>query len=172
MEIHERIKQRREELGLSLTEVAKTLSVAVSTVSRYETKGIENMGIDKIQNLARVLKCSPAYLMGWEEKKALSAWERAKQILERYNYKVIDTDEDHVKVIGSKKYYDDFGNIESVYTISEVFSKKDLTMIILNRNKVLKQMFDSNFRDMIFEELNELKAGNVYILKHLASIDE
>jgi len=67
MEINEIIKKRRDELNLTLEDVAQALGVAKSTVSRYETKDIHNMGIDKIEMLAKVLKCTPGYLMGWEE---------------------------------------------------------------------------------------------------------
>lgn len=68
MGVNDRIKQRRLELKLSLKDVATALGVAESTVSRYETKDIQNMGIDKVEALAKVLDCSPGYLMGWEEK--------------------------------------------------------------------------------------------------------
>lgn len=66
MAINQIIKQRRLELGLTLKEVATALGIAESTVSRYESSDIQNMGIDKIESLAKVLQCSPAYLMGWE----------------------------------------------------------------------------------------------------------
>ena len=69
MEVNERIKKRRLELQLSLKDVAKALGVAESTVSRYESKDIQNMGIDKIEALSKVLQCTPAYLMGWEDNK-------------------------------------------------------------------------------------------------------
>ena len=67
MEIQEIIKARRIELGLSVREVAQALNVAPSTISRYESSDIQNMGIDKIEALAKVLHCSPVYLMGWNE---------------------------------------------------------------------------------------------------------
>lgn len=67
MEINEIIKQRRKELGLTLKQVAEKLGVSESLISRYESKDVKNMGIDKIAPLAKILKCSPAYLMGWEE---------------------------------------------------------------------------------------------------------
>ena len=67
MEVQEIIRYRRLELGLSIREVAAALGVAPSTVSRYESSDIQNMGIDKIEALSKVLKCSPAYLMGWED---------------------------------------------------------------------------------------------------------
>lgn len=65
IKINEIIKQRRLELGLTLKDIAQALNVSESTVSRYESNEIQNMGIDKIEALSKVLKCSPGYLMGW-----------------------------------------------------------------------------------------------------------
>lgn len=67
MTIQQRIKERRLALGMTLAEVAYKAGISESTLSRYETSGIQNMGIDKLQKLADVLKTTPAYLMGWEE---------------------------------------------------------------------------------------------------------
>ena len=67
MAVQDIIKRRRMELDLTLKDVAKALGVAEGTVSRYESGDIQNMGIDKIARLAKVLQCSPGYLMGWED---------------------------------------------------------------------------------------------------------
>jgi len=67
MNINEKIKARREELGLSLEDVAKALGINKSTVLRYESEQIKKMPIDIIEPLAHALKCSPEYLMGWED---------------------------------------------------------------------------------------------------------
>ena len=67
MNVQDIIKRRRLELELTLKDVAKALGVAEATVSRYESGEIQNMGIDKVEALSRVLRCSPGYLMGWEE---------------------------------------------------------------------------------------------------------
>ena len=67
MSVQDIIRKRRLELDLTLKDVAKALGVAEGTVSRYETGDIQNMGIDKIAKLAKVLHCSPGYLMGWED---------------------------------------------------------------------------------------------------------
>lgn len=67
MTIHERIKARRKECGLSADDVAAELGVSRATVYRYESAEIANMGIDKVEPLARVLHTSPAYLMGWTD---------------------------------------------------------------------------------------------------------
>lgn len=67
MTIHERIKARRKECRLSADEVAAELGVSRATVYRYESAEITNMGIDKIEPLARVLHTTPEYLMGWTD---------------------------------------------------------------------------------------------------------
>ena len=67
MEVYERIKQRREELRLSTLDVARALKVARSTIHRYESAEIKNVGLDKVEALARVLKTTPAWLMGWND---------------------------------------------------------------------------------------------------------
>lgn len=67
MTIGERIKHRRKVLGLSAEEVANKMGVSAATVYRYESSDILNMGIDKLELIARALSTSPAYLMGWED---------------------------------------------------------------------------------------------------------
>lgn len=70
MDTSERIKRRRTELGLSLQDVADALGVNKSTVMRYETKEIEKLPINVIAPLAKVLKVSKEYLMGWEDEES------------------------------------------------------------------------------------------------------
>lgn len=67
MTIHERIKARRKECQLSVDEVAAELGVSRATIYRYESAEIANMGVDKIEPLARVLHTTPEYLMGWTD---------------------------------------------------------------------------------------------------------
>lgn len=67
MEIKDIIKTRRLSLGLTLEEVSKQVGVSKATVMRWENGDIENMRTDKITKLAKALRCTPAYLMGWVE---------------------------------------------------------------------------------------------------------
>lgn len=53
------LKDRRLELGLTLEEVGKLTGVGKSTVRKWETGFIENMGRDKIVALSKALKLSP-----------------------------------------------------------------------------------------------------------------
>ncbi len=55
MDLH----SRRKELGLTLEDVGKAVGVGKSTVRKWETGYISNMGRDKIVALAKVLRISP-----------------------------------------------------------------------------------------------------------------
>lgn len=53
------LKQRREELGLTLEEVGQYVGVGKSTVRKWENGVINNMGRDKIAKYASILRISP-----------------------------------------------------------------------------------------------------------------
>ena len=67
MEVYERIKNRRKELGLSADNVADALGISRATIYRYESADIEKLPTTIIEPLSKILRCSPAYLMGWSE---------------------------------------------------------------------------------------------------------
>lgn len=67
MNIGKRIKEERERLGLSVDDVADALGKNRSTVYRYESNEIEKLPTNILEPLAKVLKTTPAYLMGWED---------------------------------------------------------------------------------------------------------
>lgn len=67
MNVGQRIKNRRKELGISVDKLAELIGKNRATVYRYEKNNIENMPYDVIEPLADVLKVSPAYLMGWDK---------------------------------------------------------------------------------------------------------
>lgn len=53
------LRERRLELNMTLEEVATSVGVGRSTVRKWETGFIQNMGRDKILALAKTLKLSP-----------------------------------------------------------------------------------------------------------------
>lgn len=67
MDVGERIKYRRKQLGLSAEQIAAELGVSPATVYRYESNEIMNMRIDKLEPIAKALCTTPAYLMGWDD---------------------------------------------------------------------------------------------------------
>lgn len=66
MNIGEKIKDRRTELRLTLDDVARIAGVGKATICRYEKGDIVNIPSDRIERIAKALKCT-AFLMGWEE---------------------------------------------------------------------------------------------------------
>lgn len=62
-----RIKMRRKELGLSVDDVAQKIGKDRATVYRYESDYIDNLPYIVIGKLSDVLKCSPAFLMGFTD---------------------------------------------------------------------------------------------------------
>lgn len=67
MTIGDRIKQRRNELGLSVDELANKLGKNRATIYRYESNDIEKLPTTILEPLANALGVSPGYLMGWEQ---------------------------------------------------------------------------------------------------------
>jgi len=63
----QRMKERRKELGLSAEYVAEKLGVSPATIYRYENGDIEKMPGNILSPIAKILRTTPAYLMGWED---------------------------------------------------------------------------------------------------------
>ncbi len=67
MNMNEKIKELRQDLNMTLQELADKIGVNVSTVQRWEKNDIKNMRRDKIKSLADALNTTPDYLMGWTD---------------------------------------------------------------------------------------------------------
>lgn len=78
MNIGQKIKSRRNELGIKADELAKSIGVSPSTIFRYEKGDIEKMPASVLEKIAIKLKTSPAYLMGWTEDKGIDSSYRPK----------------------------------------------------------------------------------------------
>ena len=67
MSIGEKIRLRREQLGMSQTELARLSGYKTrSAINKIENDG-RNVSQEKINAIARALRVTPSYLMGWEE---------------------------------------------------------------------------------------------------------
>lgn len=67
MEIGDRIKHKREELGISQEELARKVGYkSRSSINKIETDG-RGLPQSKIMLFAKALETTPSYLMGWEE---------------------------------------------------------------------------------------------------------
>lgn len=66
-ELKDKIRNLRQQAGLTMRQLADAVNVSEATISRWESGNISNMRRDKIYDLAKALHTTPAYLMGWEE---------------------------------------------------------------------------------------------------------
>lgn len=66
-----RMKMARIARKMTLEEVAQLTGVTRQTIQKYENEIITNIPSDKIEVLAKVLRTTPAYLMGWEDEKGI-----------------------------------------------------------------------------------------------------
>lgn len=69
MTIGERIKGKREELGLTQEELGRLCGTTKQTIFKYETGVVTNIPLDRLDIIADSLQTTTAYLMGWEKEK-------------------------------------------------------------------------------------------------------
>ena len=77
-----RIKELRESKGISQVDLAIRIGESKQTLYKYENNIITNVPSDKVELIADVLGCSPAYLMGWIDTPLMD--DRSKEIQEYY----------------------------------------------------------------------------------------
>lgn len=65
MTVGERLKQLRENAGLSQVDLASKLNISKQNLYKYENDIITNIPSDKIEEAAVILNTSPSYIMGW-----------------------------------------------------------------------------------------------------------
>lgn len=69
MTIGERIKLLRESKKITQTELANIAGTTKQNIYKYENGIITNIPSDKVELIANFFHVSPAYIMGWDEKK-------------------------------------------------------------------------------------------------------
>lgn len=96
MSVGKRIKERRNELQMSVDELATKLNKNRATIYRYEKGEIENLPIDILEPLAKALNTTPQYLMGWD--KQLSGMRMAEGDNESMYFSVSEKSVKHVAI--------------------------------------------------------------------------
>ena len=85
----QRIKNKREELKVSQTDLANAIGVSKQTLYKYENDIVTNIPSDVIERLSLRLDCSPGYIMGWDNSEELKDLdpkevEKAAELYEKY----------------------------------------------------------------------------------------
>ena len=71
-EVGKRIKERRNEIGISMPELGRRVGVNKSTIQRYETDGVNPNRSMIINGLADALQTTPEWLTGQSEEKEIN----------------------------------------------------------------------------------------------------
>ena len=69
MTLGDRVKQKREEMGLSQEELAEKMGYKSKTSIHKIEQGITDLPLSKVEELSKVLNVTTSYLMGWDNKK-------------------------------------------------------------------------------------------------------
>lgn len=73
MTIGERIRNRREEVGMSQQDLANKLGYKSKvSISKIES-GVRELRQKNIMDIAKALRTTPAYIMGWDDEKETSS---------------------------------------------------------------------------------------------------
>ena len=73
LNIGQRIKERRLTLGISLSELSRRIDIPKSTLHRYENSNAGNISADLVVPIARELRTTPEYLLGFDSECSLPA---------------------------------------------------------------------------------------------------
>lgn len=154
MDVNQKLKNRRVELGLTMLEVAKKVGVSEATISRWESGDIANMRRDKISLLANALEVSPAFIMGWDDDESLFPSE----------------DITYMEVIGSVKAgYDGLaqeehtGEIEAIPTVFfKGHSKNDFFLLRVSGNSMYPKMIDGDL--VLVKRETSVDSGSVAVV--------
>lgn len=72
-EIGARLANRRDELNLTLQDVAKRVGIASSTVLRYESGNVQKIKLPVLESLSKVLGLNPAWVCGKSDVRLIDA---------------------------------------------------------------------------------------------------
>lgn len=67
MTLGDRIKNRRIEQGITQQELADKVGITKQAVYKYENGIVTNVPTNRVNAIAKILHCSPSYLMGWDD---------------------------------------------------------------------------------------------------------
>ena len=123
--IANRMRERRNELGMSLQDLAKKTGMNKSTLQRYETGGIKNIPLDRLKSLSTALEMTPNQLIDYE----YIFGDRAEKLYDQY----IDM-KNEGKTVGSMTVHE--ATLLDAYRKSDDQTKEMAERILFYNNKI------------------------------------
>jgi transcriptional regulator with XRE-family HTH domain len=125
MELYQNIKNRRTELRMSQSELASKVGYKdKGSISRIESGSLD-LTQSQIEKFAKALECSPAYLMGWENKISEHTSKREKALKDLYALEELikqsamdDYSETEINILNKIKQLDERGKIHVMEVIN------------------------------------------------------
>lgn len=96
-EVYKNIKRRRIELGMTQSELARLSGYENrSSIARIE-RGDTNLPQSKIVDIAKALRVTPSYLMGWEDSEVAELTAMQEEVMEKF----FSLSVEHQKILNS-----------------------------------------------------------------------
>lgn len=156
MTIGERIYKKRMELNLSVDDVANKLNKNRATIYRYENNEIEKIPINILEPLAKILKTTPAYLMGWDNS--------LENLIPITNYNITK-----LPIIGTiTAGYDgvaieeDLGQIEVLDTALGGFAAEECFVLKVKGNSMYPLFLDKDL--VLVHKQNHVDSGTIAVV--------
>lgn len=157
-EIGKRIKEKREELNLSQEQLANELGYKSKTSIHKVEQGITDLPQSKIEAFAKILKTTPAYLMGWEKETEIrNRIIHGVEIPANEKLKFIKNIGDYIQsgmTYGDIAKILNFPNIEN--KMFNMIFEKDLIALAKTDEQIFKLLVDTinSITKKLFKDLN------------------
>lgn len=118
MKIGKNISSRRNELGMSVDELASKIGKSRATIYRYENGDIENMPVSIIEPLAKALKIDPLILLDIEDNNNFTVQDLSpakKEVIEKLlacNDRICDRVSAYIDVLNDRELAEDISKFK------------------------------------------------------------
>lgn len=118
----ERIREMRKLINMSQEELGRRVGVQRAAIQKYEKGTVQNIPLQTIEQIAKVLNVSPTYLVGWDEMNynQLALEVRVINGVQRlYGKDAVELLEIHSNLsnIGKKRVYQYFHDMWRLYSL-------------------------------------------------------
>lgn len=154
-DIRNRISQKKSELNLSYQDMSEKTGLSKSTLQRYITGDIRNLGLDKLEILAKALDVTPSYLMGWED-------ENSEPILENISGIITPIKMKRIPILGTiscgNPIFAD-QNYDGYFIIDTNLPEADFVLKAKGDSMIEANIFESDF--VFFRKQRDVDNGTI-----------